>query len=65
MEAAAPGPSVLAGLGAGALTGGITALAIALAKAFNPDTVRAIFIAVTPTLLDIVTFGRSIPVAAT
>ncbi|TMK81467.1 MAG: branched-chain amino acid ABC transporter permease [Actinobacteria bacterium] len=55
--------AVLAGLGAGALTGAITAFALALAKVPSEETVRNMFVAVTPALLKIMTFGKGLPVA--
>jgi branched-chain amino acid transport system permease protein len=59
-----PAPAaVVIGLGSGALAGGLVAAAIALAEAFPTSTVRAIFVAVSPALLDIMTFGKSLPVA--
>jgi len=59
-----PRATLIAGAGAGALAGGITIAAVYLAQAFNSDTVRGIFVAITPQLIDIMTFGRSLPVAA-
>jgi branched-chain amino acid transport system permease protein len=64
IQAIDPGVSVPSGLLAGALTGAVTIVAISVAKAFTPDTGPGIFIAVTPALITIVTFGRSLPVAA-
>jgi branched-chain amino acid transport system permease protein len=57
-------PAVLVGLGCGAITGGVTIAAVALAKAFDPNTVHDMWIAVTPALENIITFGQSVPVAA-
>src|SRR5205807_7549418 len=54
-----PRATLIAGAGAGALAGGITIAAVYLAQAFNSDTVRGIFVAITPQLIDIMTFGRS------
>jgi branched-chain amino acid transport system permease protein len=56
--------SIVAGAGAGMLTGGVTIALVFLAQSFNADTVRGIFVAITPQLIEIMTFGRSLPVAA-
>src|SRR5439155_41405 len=56
--------ALAAGAVAGALIGGLTIAALALTLPFGPLTVRAIFFHVSPTLLTIVEFGRSVPVAA-
>jgi branched-chain amino acid transport system permease protein len=48
----------------GALAGGITIAAVALTLPFGPLTVRGIFFHVSPTLLSLVEFGKSVPVAA-
>ena len=64
IEVMAPRRAVLAGIGCGALVGGITIAAVALVKVFSPNTVHDMWIAVTPALLGIITFGQSLPVAA-
>jgi branched-chain amino acid transport system permease protein len=63
-EQPAPGAAVTAGLVSGAIAGVPTALGLALVHAFPEGTVRNIFIAVSPGLLSILTFGRSLPVGA-
>ena len=57
----APAAAVVAGLVGGVLTGALTAAAVALVHAFPDKAVQNIFIAVSPALLSIVTFGRSLP----
>src|SRR2546426_2010875 len=52
---------VLAGIGTGILTGGVTAVGVALAKVPGPENGRNMFVAVTPGLLNIMTFGHSLP----
>jgi branched-chain amino acid transport system permease protein len=64
VEVTPTGRGVAMGLGSGALVGGITIAAVALVKSFSPNTVHDMWIAVTPALLDIITFGHSVPVAA-
>lgn len=59
-----PPAAVAAGVVSGALTGGLTALGVALVHAFPDGAVRNIFIAASPGLLSILTFGRSLPVGA-
>jgi branched-chain amino acid transport system permease protein len=56
------GPAVTAGLVSGALAGGLAALWVAFVHLFPDDAVRNIFVAVSPTLLSIMTFGKSLPV---
>jgi branched-chain amino acid transport system permease protein len=56
--------ALMAGLAAGILTGGVAALGVAVAKVPGPDTVHNMFVAVTPALFKIMTFGRSLPAAA-
>jgi len=63
-EQTAPAQTLLAGAGAGMLAGGVAITAVFIAQAFNTDTVRGIFVAVTPALISVMTFGRSLPVAA-
>jgi branched-chain amino acid transport system permease protein len=58
------GPAVTAGLVSGALAGGLAALWLAFVHLFPDDAVRNIFIAVSPTLLSIMTFGKSLFVGA-
>jgi branched-chain amino acid transport system permease protein len=55
-------PAVMAGLISGVLTGGLAALWVAFVHLFPDDAVRNIFIAVSPTLIEIMTFGRGLPV---
>ena len=59
----APAAGVMAGAIAGATTGAVMTAAIALWEVFDPLTVRNIFVALSPTLLSIVTFDQSLPVA--
>jgi branched-chain amino acid transport system permease protein len=58
-----PAALMVGGL-AGAVAGGLTAAEVALVHALHPDAVRGIFVAVSPKLLSILTFGRSLPLAA-
>jgi branched-chain amino acid transport system permease protein len=58
------GPAVMAGLISGVLTGGLAALWVAFVHLFPDGAVRNIFVAVSPTLLSIMTFGKSLPVGA-
>jgi hypothetical protein len=55
IEVMAPRRAILAGIGCGALIGGITIAAVALVKVFSPNTVHDMWIAVTPALLGIIT----------
>src|SRR5436309_1844698 len=64
VQAMDPLRAVLAGAGSGALAGGLTIATVAMVKSFSPNTVHDMWIAVTPALLDIITFGQSVPVAA-
>src|SRR5207244_11687835 len=48
----------------GGVGGGITISAVVLPLPFGPLTVREIFVHVSPTLLSLVEFGKSVPVAA-
>jgi len=61
-ERPAPGPAVVAGLVGGAVTGGLVAAGVAVVEAFPEGAVRRVFIAVSPELLSILTFGQSLPV---
>jgi branched-chain amino acid transport system permease protein len=58
------GPAMTAGLVSGVLTGGLAALWVAFVHLFPDGAVRNIFVAVSPTLLEIMTFGKSLPVGA-
>jgi branched-chain amino acid transport system permease protein len=62
-EQPAPGPALVAGLVSGAVTGGMVAAGVTLVEALPEGAVRRIFIAVSPELLEILTFGQSLPVA--
>jgi len=61
-ERLAPGPAVVAGLVSGAVTGGLVAAGVAVVEAFPEGAVRRVFIAVSPELLSILTFGQRLPV---
>ena len=63
-EEVAPAQGVIAGTIAGAAAGALTILAIALWQVFDPLTVRNIFVSLSPTLMSVVTFDQSLPVAA-
>jgi branched-chain amino acid transport system permease protein len=56
--------ALLTGVGSGLVVGALVAVAIAVNDAFPPGAVRSIFVAVSPELESIMTFGRSLPVAA-
>jgi branched-chain amino acid transport system permease protein len=56
--------AMTAGLVSGVLTGGLAALWVAFIHLFPDGAVRSIFVAVSPTLLEIMTFGKSLPVGA-
>jgi branched-chain amino acid transport system permease protein len=60
----ARGPAVTAGLISGTLAGGLAALAVAFVHLFPDGAVRNIFIAVSPDLLSLMTFGQSLLVGA-
>jgi branched-chain amino acid transport system permease protein len=59
-----PGPraAVVAGLVSGMLTGGLVAVGVVVVQAFPDGAVRSIFVAASPALLSILTFGQSLPV---
>jgi branched-chain amino acid transport system permease protein len=63
-EEVAPASAVIAGAIAGATTGGLTIAAVALWQSFDPLTVRNIFVALSPTLMEILTFDQGLAVAA-
>ncbi len=56
--------AVMAGAIAGATTGALTTAALALWQVFDPLTVRSIFVALSPTLMSILTFDQGLAVAA-
>jgi len=58
------GLSVAAGAAAGAVTGAIAIAGVALAEVFNPDTVRNIFVEVTPDLTAAMTFDQGVSTGA-
>ncbi|HEY3211116.1 MAG TPA: branched-chain amino acid ABC transporter permease [Actinomycetota bacterium] len=64
LEETPAGPAVAIGFGAGLLTGGLTIAALALSDAFPDGAVRSIFVAVSPALHTILTYSKSLPVAA-
>jgi branched-chain amino acid transport system permease protein len=59
-----PSAAVWMGAVAGGLAGGIVIAAVALTLPFGALTTREIFVQVSPTLLSLLEFGRSVPVAA-
>jgi branched-chain amino acid transport system permease protein len=59
-----PASAVIAGAIAGATTGALTIAAVALWQIFDPLTVRNIFVALSPTLMEILTFEQGLAVAA-
>jgi branched-chain amino acid transport system permease protein len=59
-----PGSALVIGLAAGALTGIVTALWLAVVDAIGVDRVRSVFIAVSPGLIDLMTFGRGLAVGS-
>ncbi|HEX2088719.1 MAG TPA: leucine/isoleucine/valine transporter permease subunit [Actinomycetota bacterium] len=63
-EEVPPRPAIMAGAIAGATTGALTIAAVALWQVFDPLTVRNIFVALSPTLMEILTFEESLAVAA-
>jgi branched-chain amino acid transport system permease protein len=58
------GPAITAGLVSGTIAGLMAALALAFVHLFPDGAVRNIFIAVSPSLLSIMTFGESLLVGA-
>jgi branched-chain amino acid transport system permease protein len=64
VEQLPPSAAVVIGAVAGAVTGLLTVIAVVLVHVLGVDSVRTVFISVSPTLLDIVAFGQSVPVAA-
>jgi branched-chain amino acid transport system permease protein len=64
VQAIPPRQALLMGLGSGGLAGGLTIAGVALAKVWDPLSVREIFISVSPKLLSILTFDLSLPTAA-
>ncbi len=56
------GPAVAAGLISGGVAGGLVALGVGFVHLFPDGAVRNIFIAVSPPLLSIMTFGQSLAV---
>ena len=58
------GRAIALGAVAGAVSGGLVVAGVILVHALGDDAVRRIFINVSPTLLSIVTFGQSVPVAS-
>jgi branched-chain amino acid transport system permease protein len=64
VELAPPREAVVAGLLCGVVAGGLIAAGVAVVHLFPDGAVRNVFISVSPTLLDIMTFGQSLPVAA-
>jgi branched-chain amino acid transport system permease protein len=61
-EALAPRGALTAGLLSGAIVGGVTAAGVAIVEILPEGAVRRIFIQVSPELLNILTFGRGVPV---
>jgi branched-chain amino acid transport system permease protein len=64
VEQLGPRAAILNGAIAGAVAGGVLVGAVILVHAIGPEAVRRIFINVSPPLLDVATFGQSVPVAA-
>ena len=52
------------GFGGGLLAGGMVITGVALVQAFPDGAVRNVFVAVSPKLISILTFGQSLPLAA-
>jgi branched-chain amino acid transport system permease protein len=60
-QAAAPQVTLVAGLIVGVIAGAVVAAGVAVVEAFPEGAVRRIFIAVSPELESILTFGRGVP----
>jgi branched-chain amino acid transport system permease protein len=58
----APRAAVTAGLVGGAVAGAVISLGVAVVEAFPEGAVRRIFVNASPPLIDILTFGQSLPV---
>ena len=56
--------ALVIGVGSGLIAGALVAAAVALEEAFPAGAVRGIFVSVSPELEAIMTFGRSLPIAA-
>ncbi len=63
-EEVPPAAAVMAGAIAGATTGALTIAAVAFWQVFDPLTVRNIFVSLSPTLMEILTFDQGLAVAA-
>jgi branched-chain amino acid transport system permease protein len=64
VEELSPLETLVIGGVAGAVTGGLLVVGLILVHVLGTDSVRSIFISISPTLLQIVTFGQSVPAAA-
>jgi branched-chain amino acid transport system permease protein len=62
MERPPPPAAATAGVVAGAVTGALVALGVAVVHLFPEGAVRSVFVQVSPKLLEILTFGQSLPV---
>jgi branched-chain amino acid transport system permease protein len=63
LERPAPLPSVWIGAATGAITGAVLGLWLLLVEAIGIEHVRSVFVAVSPRLIEILTFGQSVSVA--
>ncbi|MDP8957337.1 MAG: leucine/isoleucine/valine transporter permease subunit [Actinomycetota bacterium] len=63
-EEVGPGQGIIAGVIAGASAGALTIIAVALWQVFDPQTVRNIFVSLSPTLMSMLTFDQGLAVAA-
>ena len=63
-EQLSPRGAAAAGLGAGAITGLVVVVAVALTQAIGQQAVRSVFSRVSPPLLDTLRFGQGLPAAA-
>jgi branched-chain amino acid transport system permease protein len=61
-EQPVPRTAVSAGLVSGAVAGAVIVLGVAVVEAFPEGAVRRIFVNASPPLIDILTFGQSLPV---